>query len=153
MEHEAKTPASAYIVDALVKVGIGSHATRDGYLCLTITGALTGVHRFSANISDWRQLAEALRRMAEPSRAVPVPPAAVEPAELEGAAEHAQRAIADWTVGGGSLAALAMATSALIARQVEAESGRAAAIGLFDGLAELVRTAPPLADGDVARRH
>ncbi len=99
------------------------------------------------------RLAEALRRMAERARTVRVPPAAVEPNELEGAAEHAARTIADWELGGGSPASLAMAVTSHLARRVEAESGRGAAVELFAALAEMVRTAPPLDDEETGRRH
>lgn len=145
---EGTAPPRPAVVDPLVKAGIGPHATRPGFLCVSITGELTGLHHFSANVQDWAQLAGALLRMAEPTRTVPVPPAAIEPDELEGAADYAVQAIADWELGGGSPAALAMAVTAHLARRIEAERGRQAAVELFAALAEMVRTAPPLAGGD-----
>lgn len=144
---------SQEIVDPLVKAGIGPHASRPGFLCLSVTGSLTGLHHFSASCADWLQVAEALRRKAEAARTVPIPPAAVDHTELEGAAEHAQRVVADWTVAGGTLQAFAMATTAIIARKIEAESGRAAAVELFDALAAMVRDAPPLQEEAPDRRH
>ena|ERR1035437_1107236 len=130
--------------DAILDFTALSRRDRPDRAYLKIRGANTGEHLFVVRMADLdrvvAQTQEMILRQAKPLAGEPDGPDVQQ--EMTAAFDIARQAVADWQVIDAPIKSLAMAFAIEIGKAVDKQSGRDAAVKLFEFCAAMIRHMP-----------